>query len=342
MFLDVKRIKRERAAEGRRNLHAFSIFAVLAAALLFTVAAMIAFPGLMPKTTASTATLIKQADMTQTRVLDTIDRLEHPFTIVQISTQLRNLFTVEPNKQIVAQKAPEPAKTEAPKVQAPPPKPANTPAPEKQPTTTTKQTNPKTTVASKPTIQAKPKQTTTKPVQKPSQAVAKTPAPTKKNEKKTILNQVDESIPIAALPSRPPDANYGIPENWPMDSPVSAPYGYLPERGRFHAGVDLEAPLGTPIEAAGAGKVIRAEWYAGYGMCVDIEHANGYVTRYGHFSEIYVKKGQWVSAGDWIGACGSTGNSTCPHLHFEVYKNGSSTDPERINWTMRKMPPKAY
>lgn len=342
MFLDVGRIKRERAAEGRRKLHAFSIFAVLAAVLLFTVAAMTIFPGLMPKTTASTATLIKQADMTQTRVLDTIDKLDHHFTIVQISTQLRNLFTIEPTRQVVAQKPAEPVKSEVSKTQNPTPKPANTSNTNKPASTTTKQATPKTSMASKPVTQSKPTQSASKPVQKKDQPVAKSPVPTKKNEKKTIISQLDESIPIAALPTRPADANYGIPENWPLSSPVSAPYGYLPERGRFHAGVDLEAPLGTPIEAAGAGKVIRAEWYAGYGMCVDIEHANGYITRYGHFCEIYVKKGQWVSAGDWIGACGSTGNSSCPHLHFEIYKNGSSTDPEKINWTMRKMPPKAY
>lgn len=196
--------------------------------------------------------------------------------------------------------------------------------------------------------------TSPKVVQQTKPAAPKTPTNTKqpakpktpsKPEKKTnIAGRYDnvDPIPIPAMAIRPPDANYGIPENWPLSSPVSVPYGYRPERGRFHSGVDLDAEVGVPVEAAGAGKIIRAEWYAGYGMCVDIEHANGYVTRYGHLSQIYVTKGQWVEVGEWIGANGNTGNSSAPHVHFEVHQNGHSIDPEGINWTIRKMPPKAY
>lgn len=133
-----------------------------------------------------------------------------------------------------------------------------------------------------------------------------------------------------------PNGNYGIPEYWPIQGcRVSSKYGYLPERGRFHAGVDLVADKGTPICAAGAGKVIRVDKiFGGYGMCVDIQHSSGYITRYGHLSGFYVKIGDFVNAGDWIGACGSTGRSTCPHLHFEVHKDGSSINPESssLNW----------
>jgi murein DD-endopeptidase MepM/ murein hydrolase activator NlpD len=324
-----------KAQENRTKMHAFSITATLAGVLLLSVAAMVAFPGFIPKTSASPATLLRQADLIQSQVIETIEKLDQPYAIVQLSSQLRNFFTIEIKPAVASKPATKPVVANTSKLKTPTPKPAGA--------TTSSKPSPTTKTPAKPTAttQAKP---APKPVvkQTPAPAQPKPPVAAKKTEKKTILTQVDEAIPITALPSRPADANYGIPENWPMDSPVSAPYGYLPERGRFHAGVDLEAPLGTPIEAAGAGKVIRAEWYAGYGLCVDIEHANGYITRYGHFTEIYVKKGQWVSAGDWIGANGSTGNSTCPHLHFEVYKNGSSVNPEGISWTMRKMPPKAY
>ncbi|GEM_PF-622793 len=133
-----------------------------------------------------------------------------------------------------------------------------------------------------------------------------------------------------------PNGNYGIVEFWPMpERGVDAPYGYLPERGRMHYGIDIGAPFDTPICAAGAGKVIRSEWFAGYGNCIDIQHASGYITRYGHLNSYYVQKGQFVNAGDWIGGCGSTGNSTGPHLHFEIHVNGSTINPESssIAWS---------
>lgn len=215
------------------------------------------------------------------------------------------------------------------------------------PEKTQQTTNPKP-ATNNTTTKTKPVQTTTKKTtttaKKTTQTTTTKPKTVAKTENKTTIARYDtvDAIPIPAMAVRPADANYGIPENWPINSPVSVPYGYRPERGRFHAGVDLDAEIGVPVEAAGAGKIIRAEWFAGYGMCVDIEHANGYVTRYGHLSQIYVKKGQWVEVGEWIGANGSTGNSSAPHVHFEVHQNGHTLDPESINWTIRKMPPKAY
>jgi len=145
----------------------------------------------------------------------------------------------------------------------------------------------------------------------------------------------NEYLPVTAG-EIDPNGNYGIPEYWPIQGVrVSSPYGYLKSRGRFHAGVDLVADKGTPICSAGAGKVIRAAWFAGYGNCVDIQHSSGYITRYGHLSGYFVKKGDFVNAGVWIGACGSTGRSSCPHLHFEVHKNGKSMNPEHssLHWT---------
>ena len=103
-----------------------------------------------------------------------------------------------------------------------------------------------------------------------------------------------------------------------------------PRWGTNHNGMDIAANSGTAVYAADGGRVVLAEWYGGYGNCIMIEHGNGYKTLYGHLSYIGVKDGQYVNQGDTIGQVGSTGNSTGPHLHFEVYSNGSRIDPEQF------------
>ena len=96
-------------------------------------------------------------------------------------------------------------------------------------------------------------------------------------------------------------------------------YHPILKRTRFHEGLDLPRPWGTPVYPARSGKVIRAGWSEGYGLLIVIRHADGATTRYGHLSKIYVRPGQWVSRGKTlIGRVGSTGLSTGPHLHFEV------------------------
>jgi murein DD-endopeptidase MepM/ murein hydrolase activator NlpD len=87
---------------------------------------------------------------------------------------------------------------------------------------------------------------------------------------------------------------------------------------RFHAGTDIGAPTGTPVLAAAAGQVETANWLGGYGLTVTLNHKSAQQTLYGHMSEIFVQPGQWVEPGTVIGRVGSTGNSTGPHLHFEV------------------------
>ncbi len=87
---------------------------------------------------------------------------------------------------------------------------------------------------------------------------------------------------------------------------------------RFHSGTDLGAPMGTPVVAALAGRVVFADFFGGYGLAIALEHDNGkQQTLYGHLSEIFVKPGEIVKQGTAIGRVGSTGNSTGPHLHFE-------------------------
>lgn len=96
---------------------------------------------------------------------------------------------------------------------------------------------------------------------------------------------------------------------------------------RKHTGVDIGAAHGTSIKAANAGTVTLAGWNSGYGYCVIIDHGGGRATLYGHMSKILVSKGQSVNKGTEIGKVGSTGNSTGPHLHFEILINGSPVNP---------------
>ncbi|MGN0981691.1 MAG: murein hydrolase activator EnvC family protein [Candidatus Limivicinus sp.] len=97
-----------------------------------------------------------------------------------------------------------------------------------------------------------------------------------------------------------------------------------------HTGIDIASNQGTAVYASDGGTVTLAGWNGGYGNCIMIDHGNGYVTLYGHLSSISVSVGQSVTQGATIGAVGSTGNSTGPHLHFEVLKNGSRIDPEQF------------
>ncbi|MFD0518277.1 M23 family metallopeptidase [Paractinoplanes durhamensis] len=102
--------------------------------------------------------------------------------------------------------------------------------------------------------------------------------------------------------------------------------------GRQHEGVDMAAPDGTPIVAAGAGTVVRAGVAQGYGNAVLIDHGDGWLTHYGHLSVITVVEGQRVAAGQQIGNEGSTGHSTGPHLHFEVHQGFYQNPVEPTAW----------
>jgi murein DD-endopeptidase MepM/ murein hydrolase activator NlpD len=105
---------------------------------------------------------------------------------------------------------------------------------------------------------------------------------------------------------------------------------FCPRWGSFHYGTDMAAPWGTPFYAAGDGLVLHAGPMSGYGNAIMIQHANGDVTVYGHESKVLVTVGEKVRAGQLIGLVGSVGNSTGPHLHFEVRlggENGEKTDP---------------
>ncbi|HXO18191.1 MAG TPA: M23 family metallopeptidase, partial [Candidatus Dormibacteraeota bacterium] len=119
--------------------------------------------------------------------------------------------------------------------------------------------------------------------------------------------------------------------SWPVTGTITSPFGWRsnPFGGspEFHQGLDIAAPSGTTVTAAAAGTVIMAQWYGGYGNYVLIDHGGSYSTGYGHLSAIYVASGQTVQRGQAIGAVGSTGQSTGPHLHFEVRIAGKPVDP---------------
>ena len=119
--------------------------------------------------------------------------------------------------------------------------------------------------------------------------------------------------------------------SWPVTGTITSPFGWRsnPFGGspEFHQGLDIAAPTGTTVTAAAAGTVIMAQWYGGYGNYILIDHGGGYSTGYGHLSAMYVASGQVVARGQAIGAVGSTGQSTGPHLHFEVRIAGKPVDP---------------
>lgn len=122
----------------------------------------------------------------------------------------------------------------------------------------------------------------------------------------------------------------------PVQGRLSSPYGWRIhpkfKSRKFHTGIDIAAPMGTPIKAANAGKVIYSGWYGGYGRVVILDHGNmngsPTTTLYAHMSRQKVTVGQVVTRGQVIGLVGSTGYSTGPHLHFEVRVNGKPQNPQ--------------
>lgn len=129
-------------------------------------------------------------------------------------------------------------------------------------------------------------------------------------------------------PEVPPTAHLMLPVNYRR---VSSHYGMRihPTKGgwRMHTGVDFAAPTGTPIRAAQAGYVRFSGWKGGYGKAVIVQHNDRFATLYGHASQLRVRKGQFVRAGQVIANVGSTGESSGPHLHFEVLDNGVAKNP---------------
>ena len=144
-----------------------------------------------------------------------------------------------------------------------------------------------------------------------------------------LMSQAVATAVAAAGAAAPaPDAS-GSPA---VSGPVSSPYGWRKDpidgQTKFHSGTDLPMPIGSDVHAASDGRVTFVGERSGYGLTVEVTHANGLMTRYAHLSSSAVQPGDVVSAGQVIAASGNSGRSTGPHLHFEVMENGQSIDPQ--------------
>jgi len=155
------------------------------------------------------------------------------------------------------------------------------------------------------------------------------PAPMIEGNVAPRVSTVTYDIPLASVLPQIPYTNTiayrgGAGISYPLSVPatITSLFGWrihpITGNRRFHAGTDLGAPMGTPILAAAKGQVDTAGWVGGYGLTVILTHSSAQQSLYGHMSEIFVQPGQVVEPGMVIGRVGSTGNSTGPHLHFEV------------------------
>lgn len=143
-----------------------------------------------------------------------------------------------------------------------------------------------------------------------------------------IAQEIAEATGGVALPAGPMPSPSAAGLIWPVEGTVTSGFGY--RWGRMHEGIDISVPEGTPIRAAADGTVIlmQSEFESGgYGNYTCIDHGGGLSTCYAHQSSFATSVGAQVSQGDVIGLSGNTGNSTGPHLHFEVRINGVATDP---------------
>lgn len=145
------------------------------------------------------------------------------------------------------------------------------------------------------------------------------------------LEEVKQQDILARLRQKN-DILEATPSIWPVKGWITSPFGWRtsPFTGKreYHPGLDISAPIGTPIYAPAKGKIILSgNYHDGYGNQVKLYHGGNLVTRYGHMSNIAVKKGQSVTRGELIGYVGSTGRSTGPHLHYEVRKAEVAVNP---------------
>jgi murein DD-endopeptidase MepM/ murein hydrolase activator NlpD len=122
-----------------------------------------------------------------------------------------------------------------------------------------------------------------------------------------------------------------VPSMWPVNGRLLSRFGDREDpfsgEGAFHTGVDISAAMGTPVHAAADGIVYSAEYEAGYGRMVVIDHGNGMKTRYAHLSRFEVVPGEEIRRGQVLGLSGDSGRVTSPHLHFEVRMGGSAVNP---------------
>jgi murein DD-endopeptidase MepM/ murein hydrolase activator NlpD len=157
--------------------------------------------------------------------------------------------------------------------------------------------------------------------------------------KDQIKSSIESASEIKAYLSEQRDIYVSTPKGWPTPGRISSNYGTRSDpitgKPQFHTGIDISAPRGTPIFATADGIVAFSRPVANMGNIVVIEHGFGYSTIYAHIKQSNVKPGQRVKQGDVIAFVGSSGRTTGPHLHYEVWKNNCSVNP--YNFVVGKM-----
>lgn len=144
------------------------------------------------------------------------------------------------------------------------------------------------------------------------------------NKKKTSSGSVNTATTISGT-----KVSLGISLIKPVSGIISSRFGARSSiRSSAHTGLDIAASTGTPVSVAASGTVTFSGWKGSYGKLIVVTHSNGVQTYYGHCSQLYASVGQTVSQGQKIAAVGSTGNSTGPHLHFEIRVNGVAYNPQ--------------
>jgi murein DD-endopeptidase MepM/ murein hydrolase activator NlpD len=138
------------------------------------------------------------------------------------------------------------------------------------------------------------------------------------------IREAQQQAASSSVPQIVPPSGSGV-LGWPVSGPVVSGFGM--RWGRMHEGIDITCATGTPVRAAASGTVIYAGWLGGYGNLVVVDHGGGLSTAYAHNSSYASSVGQSVAAGEVISYAGSTGDSSGPHVHFEVRVNGIAVDP---------------
>jgi len=141
------------------------------------------------------------------------------------------------------------------------------------------------------------------------------------------------ALALRSQRSRPFQLTNTQPSIWPIDGRLLSSFGGRTDpfsgEGAFHSGVDIAGVTGTPVHVTADGIVVHAGTESGYGKLVVVDHGGGLQTFYGHLSRIFVQTGQTIHRGELIGAVGSTGRATAPHLHYEVRIGGFAVNPYR-------------
>jgi murein DD-endopeptidase MepM/ murein hydrolase activator NlpD len=160
------------------------------------------------------------------------------------------------------------------------------------------------------------------PTQPPTQPVIATATPASSNYSNSEGRQVSPDLPpLSSADTYLPAPNQLKGYIWPTKGVMTSGYGW--RWGRMHRGIDIAAPIGTPVYATASGVVESSGWNSGgYGYLVDVRHPDGSLSRYAHNSRLLVHEGQQVAQGQQIAEMGSTGRSTGPHLHFEIHASG--------------------